>query len=142
MGLKILHSKKSKSGMTPGEGDLSLHFALLDLFLISQGSTPQAWGKMGVDAGTKTLHNYIRERWKEKLVRSKKILLVPVPLLPLQWLEPDGHVSLGKSISEEMKSPMLAQGGKSRRPLEELGVEPETLRFSTSLVQYLSMKTC
>lgn len=129
--------------MTPGEGDLSLHFALLDLFLISRGSTPQAWGKMGVDTGTKTLHNYIQERWKEKLVRSKKILLVHIPLLTLQWLEPNGHVSLGKSTtSEEMKSPMLAQGGKSRRPLEELGVEPETLRFSSSLVQYLGMETC
>lgn len=141
VGLKILHSKKSKSRVAPGKGDLSLHFALLDLFL--SGLYPQAWGKMGVDAGTKTLHNYIQERRKEKLVRSKKILLAPIPLLTLQWLEPNGHVSLGKSTtSGEMKSPMLAQGGKSRRPLEELGVGPETLRFSSSLVRYLGMETC
>lgn len=98
---------------------------------------------MGVDAGTKTLYNYIQDRWQEKLVRSKKILLVSVPLFKLQWLEPNSHVSLGKSTtSEEMKSPVLAQGGKSRRLLKELGVGLEILRFSSSLVQYLGMETC
>lgn len=97
---------------------------------------------MGQD-GTKTLYNYIQDRWQEKLVRSKKILLVSVPLLKLQWLEPNSHVSLGKlTTSEEMKSPVLAQGGKSRRLLKELGVGLEILRFSSSLVQYLGMETC
>lgn len=98
---------------------------------------------MGVDAGTNTLHRYIQERWKEKLVRSEKILLVSLLLFTLQWLEPNSHVSLGKSTtSEEMKSPMLAQGGERGRLLEELGVGLEILRLSSSLVQYLGMETC
>lgn len=104
------------------QGRLKSPFCFAGLVSHLSGLYPQAWGKMGVDAGTKTLHNYIQERRKEKLVRSKKILLAPIPLLKLQWLEPNGHVSFGKSTtSEEIKSPMLAQGGKSRRPQKNLG---------------------
>lgn len=104
------------------QGRLKSPFCFAGLVSHLSGLYPQAWGKTGVDAGTKTLHNYIQERRKEKLVRSKKILLAPIPLLTLQWLEPNGHVSFGKSTtSGEMKSPMLAQGGKSRRPQKNLG---------------------
>lgn len=69
----------------------------------------------------------------ERKVRDKKIILSSIPLLTLQWLEPKGHMSFGKSLtSEGMKSPMLAQVGKSRGQPAEFGEGQEILNFSTS----------